>query len=122
MALTDIAVHQAKPTGKSYTLRDFDGLVLYVSPKGTKQWRFCWLPKRARISLGVYPAATLRQARVARDAARGLIAQRIDPRVHRREARRAASGAKNGFFRHEFNDWRAFRALSLSAGRQSILS
>lgn len=124
MALTDIAVRQAKPTGKSYTLKDFDGLVLYVSPKGTKQWhlRFYWLRKRARISLGAYPAVTLKQARVARDAARALIAQGVDPRVHRREARRAASHAKTGSFRHLFNDWRAFRALSLSTGRQSTLS
>lgn len=124
MALTDIAVRQAKPTGKSYTLKDFDGLVLYVSPKGTKQWhlRFYWLRKRARISLGAYPAVTLKQARVARDAVRSLIAQGVDPRVHRRETQRAASRAKTGSFRHLFNDWRAFRALSLSTGRQSTLS
>ena len=70
MASTGIAVRQAKPSGKSYTLRDFDGLVLYVSLKGTKQWRlrFYWMRKQARISLGAYPAVILKQARVARDA------------------------------------------------------
>lgn len=38
MALSDLAVRQAKATGKKFTLTDFDGLGLYVSPKGGKAW------------------------------------------------------------------------------------
>ena len=34
MALTDTAVHQAKPSGKNSTLKDSGGLALFVSPKG----------------------------------------------------------------------------------------
>ncbi len=62
MALTDTAVRQAKPSGKNYTLRDSGGLALFVGPKGAKQWHFrCyWLGKQARISLGVYPAVSLK--------------------------------------------------------------
>ncbi len=36
MALSDVAVRQAKATGTDYTLPDFDGLSLAVSAAGTK--------------------------------------------------------------------------------------
>lgn len=124
MALTDTAVRQAKPSGKNYTLKDSGGLALFVGPKGAKQWhfRFYWLGKQARISLGVYPAVSLKEARTARDEARALVAQGVDPRSSRREARLAASASTENSFRSVFTDWRAFRALSLKVGRQSTLS
>jgi len=67
--LTDTAFRQAKPTGKNYTLKDIAGLALFVGAKGAKQWqfRFYWLGKQARISMGVYPAASLKDVREARD-------------------------------------------------------
>ena len=57
MALTDTAVRQAKPSGKNSTLKDSGGLALFVGPKGGNQ---------SRISLGVYPAVSLKEARMAR--------------------------------------------------------
>ncbi|WP_339532293.1 Arm DNA-binding domain-containing protein [Pseudomonas mucidolens] len=100
MALTDTAVRQAKPSGKNYTLKDSGGLALFVGPKGAKQWhfRFYWLGKQARISLGVYPAVSLKYARTARDDARALVAQGVDPRSNRREARLAASASTENSF------------------------
>ena len=123
MALTDTAVRQAKPSGINYTIKDTDGLALFVGPKGAKQWhfRFYWLGRQARISLGVYPAVSLKDARRGRDEARALIAQGVDPRTHRREARLAASASTDGAFRSVFADWRAFKALSVKAGRQGTL-
>lgn len=123
MPLTDTAVRQAKPTGKNYTLKDTAGLALFVGAKGAKQWhfRFYWLGKQARISMGVYPAISLKEAREARDQARALVAQGVDPRVNRREARLAACSQSENSFRAVFDDWNAFRALSLKRGRQSTL-
>lgn len=74
MPLTDTAVCQAKATGKNYTLKDTAGLALFVGAKGAKQWhfRFYWLGKQARISMGVYPAVSLKEAREARDRARSF--------------------------------------------------
>jgi len=42
-----------------------DGLHLFVIPKGGKGWhfRFTWLGKPDRISLGMYPELTLKDAR-----------------------------------------------------------
>lgn len=64
MALTDVAVRQARPTGKDYTLPDFDGLSLAISAKGGKSWhfRYYWAAKQKRMSLGTYPTVSLREA------------------------------------------------------------
>jgi hypothetical protein len=72
MLLSDLTVRQAKTTGTAYTLGDSDGLSLNVSPHGGKSWyfRYYWAGKQKRISLGTYPAVSLRQARQARDEAR----------------------------------------------------
>lgn len=40
MALSDVAVRQAKATGKDYTLPDTDGLSLAVTATGGKSWHF----------------------------------------------------------------------------------
>ena len=55
MALTDLLVRNAKATGKNYTLGNYDGLSLFVSPKGSKAWhfRYHWLGKQSRMSLGM---------------------------------------------------------------------
>ena len=57
MALSDLVVRQAKAAGKAYTLPDIDGLSLAVSPAGNKSWhfRYYWLGKQQRMSLGNYP-------------------------------------------------------------------
>ena len=56
--LTDLKARQAKMTGKSYAIADFDGLYLNISATGFKAWhfRFSWGGKRERISFGAYPA------------------------------------------------------------------
>ena len=40
MALSDLAVRQAKATGKAYTLPDLDGLSLAVTAAGGRTWHF----------------------------------------------------------------------------------
>ena len=69
MALSDTTVRLARASGSDYTLKDADGLVLFVTAQGSKSWhfRFCWGGKQPRISLGVYPAISLRDARTRRD-------------------------------------------------------
>ncbi|WQG58372.1 Arm DNA-binding domain-containing protein [Pseudomonas sp. RTB3] len=89
MALTDTAIKQAKPASKPYTLTDGDGLSLQVPTTGSKRWhfRFYWHDKQLRISLGIYPDVSLKEARQRREAARALVANNIDPRSHRRAER-----------------------------------
>lgn len=124
MPLTDTAVRQAKPTGRDYTLKDGDGLALFVGASGAKNWhfRFSWAGKQPRISLGTYPEISLKEARELRDQARALVAKGIDPRIHRRQERKAALVAASNTFEAVFQAWRGFKSLSLKTGRQSTLS
>ncbi|WP_456320481.1 Arm DNA-binding domain-containing protein [Pseudothauera nasutitermitis] len=107
MALSDLAVRQARTTGKAYTLGDIDGLSLHVSPKGGRCWhfRYCWAGKQKRISLGTYPEVSLREARGLRDEARALLAKGINPRVHRKRKRQAVRLASVNTFNAVYLLW-----------------
>lgn len=95
MALSVLAVKQAKPQEKKYILKDEKGLYLEVSPAGGRWWRLrYWLGnKENRISLGTYPEVSLAEARLRRDEARKALAQGIDPSQERKKAKVIASQA-----------------------------
>lgn len=120
MPLTDTAIKQAKAASKAYTLTDGDGLSLQVPETGSKRWhfRFQWNSKQQRISLGTYPAVTLKEARQRRDAARALVANGVDPRTHRRAERQMASQSSENTFEAVAVRWQAFKAKRLTDARK----
>ena len=87
MALTDTAVKNARHSGSAAgdKLSDGGGMFLLVKASG-KYWRmdYRFADKRKTLALGVYPAVSLGQARKAREKARELLAQGIDPNLHRK--------------------------------------
>lgn len=95
--LTATSVRNAKPRDKTYRLADGGGLYLEVVPRGGRYWRLKYrhAGKEKRLALGVYPEVGLADARTARDEARKLIAQGIDPnaakRAEERERKMAAA-------------------------------
>lgn len=111
MPLTDTAVRQAKPADKDFTITDGSGLSLFIATNGTKSWhfRFSWHGKQPRMSLGTYPEITLKEARERRDQARALVAKGIDPRLQRREEKRAAASEAVKTFEVVANEWHAFK-------------
>lgn len=124
MALSDLIFRQAKATGKLYNLPDLDGLGLVVSPVGGKSWhfRYYWLGKQKRISLGNYPEISLRDARILRDEARALLAKGINPHTDRKQKRHAIQLAAEHTFKAVFDAWVVHRRKELKEGRQSTLS
>jgi hypothetical protein len=74
------------------------------------------------MSLGSYPQISLKEARRRRDEARALVAQGINPYEHRKQQRRSVRNAAEHTFEAVFDQWVAFRRLSLKEGRQSTLS
>ncbi len=78
--LTDITVRQAKAKILPYKISDSGGLYLLVKTTG-KYWRtdYRFAAKRKTLAIGVYPAASLINARKKRDEARELLAKDIDP-------------------------------------------
>ena len=107
MPLTDTAIKQAKPGEKTRKISDSLGLYLEVAPSGGKWWRLKYriAGKEKRLSLGTYPDVSLQAARRARDEAREVIAQGIDPSAERKEAKRQAAVAANDSFEAVAREW-----------------
>ena len=55
MALTDVAIKNAKPRVKSYKLGDAGGLFLLVQPSGGKLWRLKYRVDGQSSQRGVAP-------------------------------------------------------------------
>lgn len=91
--LSDAMVRGAKPQEKTARLYDERGLYLEISPAGGRWWRWKYRAggKEKRLSLGVYPDVSLREARLKRDEARKVLASGVDPGEERKQARRAAA-------------------------------
>lgn len=100
MSLTDTAIRNAKPGEKPFKLFDGRGLYLEISPAGGKWWRlkYRYDGKEKRLSLGVYPDVSLKDARERRDTARKLLADGIDPSENRKAQKSAkVDRAANSF-------------------------
>ena len=91
MPLTDAAIRNAKPADKPLKLTDGAGLYLEVTPAGGKHWRYRFrlAGKENLFAIGAYPQTTLADARKARDEARDLVKQGINPTQHRKQQKNA---------------------------------
>ena len=117
MALTDVAVRNAKPGLKVVRLKDDRGLYLEISPAGGKWWRLrYWIDsKENRLSLGTYPEISLKEARERRDDARKPIANGIDPGEDRK-AKRIKTAADGETFEVITREWFAKFSTNWSEG------
>lgn len=100
MALTDVEIRAAKPSSKPRKLGDEKGLFLLIQPTGGKLWRLKYRidGREKKLGLGRYPDVGLSAAREARDKARTLIAEGIDPsRQKQRENAQKKMSAGNSF-------------------------
>lgn len=81
MALTDTALKALKPRDKTYTVTDDRGLYVEVFPTGGVVWRYRYRlnGKYEKLTLGKYPALTLKNARLKRDEAAHQVAMGESP-------------------------------------------
>ena len=100
MPLSDIKIRNLKPREKAYKVSDFDSLYVTVKPNGSKLWHMKYRldGKEKTLSIGVYPATTLKQARLTRDAARAMLAQGEDPSEAKQEQKRIKREANGQTF------------------------
>jgi integrase len=100
MPLTDTAIRNSKPTGRPYKVSDGGGLHLLINPNGSRLWRLKYrLSGREKLlSLGSYPAVSLKAARDSRDRAKELLAAGTDPASAKRVARQQAELASANTF------------------------
>lgn len=119
MPLTDSAARNAKPSpeGKDIKLSDGGGLHLLVKPGGQKYWRlsYRYLGKQKTLALGVYPTSTLKDAREAREAAKRLLAQGVDPGVHRQQTKLLSKELAANSYEVVACEWMAVQKAKWSA-------
>ena len=100
MALTDTSIRNAKAKDKAYKLADERGLFLFITPAGSKLWRFKYRfeGKEKLLSIGSYPDVTLAKARTKRDEARKLLVDAVDPSENRKAMKASkTTDAANSF-------------------------
>ena len=97
------------------------GLYLEVSPAGGKWWRlkFRFDGKEKRLSLGVYPDVTLKDARDRREEARKLLANGIDPSENRKSQRAAQADRSTNSLEVVAREWFAKFSRTWSAGHRA---
>lgn len=85
------------PDKKRKRITDSGGLYLEVSPAGSKRWfwKTYYDEKEGRLALGSYPDVTLKQARLARDAARLQKSEGTNP-VQARKLEKLKATRSNG--------------------------
>jgi integrase len=99
MPLTDRQCLNAPAVDKPYKLYDGNGLYLWVSPKGTKVWRYRYefSGREKLISLGRFPDLGVRAARDERDRQRVKLIDGIDPSALRKLRRVLPASVEDSF-------------------------
>lgn len=101
MPLTDAAIRAVKTNSAPIKISDAGGLHLLVQTNGTKLWRMAYrfAGKQKTLALGVYPTVALAKAREARENAKRLLSQGIDPGAQKRRDKLAAKVSADATFK-----------------------
>ncbi|MGD2134223.1 MAG: integrase arm-type DNA-binding domain-containing protein, partial [Maricaulaceae bacterium] len=96
--LTDKECRNARPSKKLQKLTE-DGLQLWVQPNGSRLWRFAYRyhGRQKLLALGPYPRVSLADARKARDKAKNLLLDGVDPSEERKEKQRVEQAETETF-------------------------
>jgi len=91
MPLTDVQVRALESGARIRRLWDTQGLHLECRPTGSKLWifRFRFGGQQKRLSFGLYPEVSLKEARDRRDAARRQLRDGLDPGAEKKRAKLA---------------------------------
>lgn len=118
MKLTVKQIDASKAKEKDYKLSDGGGLYLLVKTSGSKYWRLKYRfgGKEKLFSIGVYPVATLADARRKRDEVKRLLFDGIDPGEKKKEQRQAAKADSINTFKNIALEWFGGRKDRWSVG------
>ena len=121
MPVTDTTIRNAKPGEKPKKLYDAGGLYLEIAPAGGKWWRFKFRygGKEKRLSFGVYPEVSLKEARAKRDEARKLLTEGIDPSETRKLQKVAGAERAANSFEVVAREWFDKQAPHWATGHSS---
>lgn len=106
--LTEKEVKALKGLDKNKRYFDSQGLYVEVTPKDRKYWRYKYRfkGKEKRISLGVYPQVSLKEARLKRNEAAAILADGKDPSDFFSKGRKAGVvSSDQNTFRRVAEEW-----------------
>jgi integrase len=100
MKLTPALINALEVPSRDRKVYDGRGLYLLLTRTGTKLWRFKYHRggREKSLSLGIYPAVGILQARQDAEAARELLRRGMDPSMARKEERAARQDADEETF------------------------
>ena len=106
-SLTDTKIRAIRANGKTQRIWDGGGLYLEVSATGSKWWRlkYRYVCKERRLSLGTYPATTLKAARERAAEARALLGSGVDPSAERKAVAACQAEAASRSFEAIAREW-----------------
>ncbi|MGP6445679.1 tyrosine-type recombinase/integrase [Rahnella aceris] len=111
--LTATEVKGLKPREKDYAVYDGFGLLLHISRRGGKVWRFRYshpvTKKRQTYTIGRLPEFTLPEARDLRDELRRMLARGIDPISDKKNRKENARKKNLLTFAVVANEWFGFK-------------
>ncbi|HET6972020.1 MAG TPA: integrase arm-type DNA-binding domain-containing protein, partial [Phenylobacterium sp.] len=107
MPLTDAKLRSLKAGDKVQKISDGGGLHVVVTTGGSRLWRLAYRyqAKQKLLALGKYPDVSLSDARLAREQARKLLEDGVDPSDARRTEKRRKIIAAGHTFRAVADDW-----------------
>jgi len=105
--LNDTAIKNLKAAGKAFKRTDGAGLYVYVTPDGTRSFRYDYrfAGKRRTLVIGIYDDVSLAEARAARDAARKQVKHLIDPNEAKRARKRELLRSAGDTFESIAREW-----------------
>lgn len=105
--MTDAVVRSATPRHRDYKLSDSGGLYLHVTTKGAKSWRLKYrhAGKEKLLVIGRYPQVGLKDARVARDRAKEVLAAGRDPSLEAKRTKLIGDARANDTFEQHARAW-----------------
>ena len=112
MALTDTAIRNAKPRTKPYKVYAGEGLFLFVTPQGSKLWRFKYRfqGKEKVLAVGTYPESGLKQARERCAKLRQELEDGFDPAITRKAKKLGLGEDAENSFEAVAREWMAKRS------------
>ena len=118
MLLTDTRLKHLKPSSKDLNLSDGRGTQLYcrVKPNGLKTFifRYSYHGRASNISLGKYPAITLKAARVKAAEYKALLTNGVNPVEYRNKQKLS----NRNTFAHVAKEWLAVKAQNYAANHK----
>lgn len=116
MKLSDNKIKSLKAKNSPYKLADGAGLYLYITPKGSKSWRFKYRfqGKQNCICLGLYPDISLATARQKHREARECLAQGQSPALAKKQLKILAEKSHQNTFEQVAIRWHEQKKASLS--------